>query len=99
MPQRNANKVYDMSCNILKFNGRTILKKISNTILFRGKRPNNELYKLIELTCNGLTFEPNNNEWTLRSSSTPNRSPNGEISVLMTCIGGRGMYYNIKLNK
>ena len=37
--------------------------------------------------CQGLTFEPGSNEWTLRSSDLPRRSSNSEqYSLLKSCF-------------
>ena len=37
--------------------------------------------------CQGLTFEPGSNEWTLRSSDVPSRSSNSEeYSLLKSCF-------------
>jgi len=39
--------------------------------------------------CNGLTFEPNRHEWTLRSSAVPKESTTGEKSMLKSCFAPR----------
>ena len=37
--------------------------------------------------CKGLTFEQDEEEWTLRGSDNPQTSPTGEVSILRSCFG------------